>query len=347
MTGTGQTALSRLLGLNGPAGTDLRRANRIKGWEILFWTLPLVGWFLFPEDLFLLTQIAIFAIFALSLDMLLGVAGVLTLGHAAFLGLGAYTAGMLPAYLGIGDPLVGLAASTALAAAAGALTSPLILRGDGLSQLMVSIGINAMLFEAANKATSFTGGVDGLSGVFFSPLLGIWDFDLWGRTGYVYAMVLLFLVFLVCRMVLASPYGVSLRAIHQNPARMPALGVGIKGRLTLVWILAAAMAGLAGGLMTQVTQFVSLSTLGLDKSAEVLLMLILGGTGRLYGAIIGATAYMVLHNVLSGLDPEYWQLWIGIIFIGLVLFVQGGILGALDRVLGLIQAKGQTKGGKA
>ncbi|NYZ13679.1 branched-chain amino acid ABC transporter permease [Azospirillum sp. RWY-5-1] len=319
------------------APAALRGAGAWKPAELLFWTLPVIGWFAFPENLPLLTQIAITALFALSLDLVLGVAGMVTLGHAAFFGVGAYAAGMLPAYLGIGDPLLGLVAAAAAAALAGALTSPLMLRGSGLSQLMVSVGINAMLYEAANKATEVTGGVDGLPGVENTPLFGMWSFDLYGRTAYVYAVVVLLLLFWMARRVVRSPFGVSLRGIRLNAARMPALGVPVNRRLAVVWTLAAAYAGVAGALLTQTTQFVSINVLGFDRSAEVLLILILGGAGHLYGALVGAVAYMSIHHLLADIDPEFWQFWIGLIFIVVVLFARDGALGAAARIRDLIR----------
>lgn len=329
--------------ITSPAATidlePLRRSSRPRLLEVAFWLLPIVAWFLFPENLALLTQIAITAVFALSLDLVLGYAGIVTLGHAAFFGIGAYAAGMISARLGIGDPLIGLVFAAAVSALAGAITSPLVLRGTGLTRLMVTIGIGMMLYEAANKATDFTGGVDGLQGIEMSPLLGLWSFDLWGKTAYVYAVVVLFVVFLIARRLVASPFGLSLRAIHMNAARMPALGVSVDARLTAAWIVAAALAGLAGALLTQTTQFVSIDVLGFGRSAEILLILILGGAGRLYGGLVGAIVFVTLHHLLAGIDPEYWQLWIGLVLIGIVLFARNGLMGVVDPFERLLTRK--------
>jgi len=326
-----------------PAATvdlaPLRRAARPRVLEFAFWMLPIAAWFLFPENLALLTQIAITAVFALSLDLVLGYAGIVTLGHAAFFGVGAYAAGMLSAKLGIGDPLLGLVFAAAVSALAGAITSPLVLRGTGLTRLMVTIGIGMMLFEAANKANDFTGGVDGLQGIEMTPLLGLWSFDLWGKTAYVYAVAVLFVVFLVARHLVGSPFGLSLRAIHMNAARMPALGVSVDARLTAAWIVAAAIAGIAGALLTQTTQFVSIDVLGFGRSAEILLILILGGAGRLYGALVGAIVFVTLHHLLADVDPEYWQLWIGLVLIGIVLFARNGLMGVVDPFERLLARK--------
>lgn len=320
----------------------MRRASRPRLLEVAFWLLPIAAWFLFPENLALLTQIAITAVFALSLDLVLGYAGIVTLGHAAFFGIGAYAAGMMSARLGIGDPLAGLVFAAGVSALAGAITSPLVLRGTGLTRLMVTIGIAMMLFEAANKANDFTGGVDGLQGIEMTPILGLWSFDLWGKTAYVYAVVVLFAVFLISRRLVSSPFGLSLRAIHMNAARMPALGVSVDARLAAAWIVAAAFAGIAGALLTQTTQFVSIDVLGFGRSAEILLILIVGGAGRLYGALVGAIVFVTLHHLLAGIDPEYWQLWIGLVLIGIVLFARNGLMGVVDPFERLLARK-ETK----
>ncbi|MDC7784090.1 branched-chain amino acid ABC transporter permease [Rhodoplanes sp. TEM] len=317
----------------------LRRASRPRWPELAVWLLPVAAWFLFPEDLALLTQIAIMAIFALSLDLVLGYAGIVTLGHAAFFGVGAYAAGLLAAKLGIGDPLLGLLFAAAVAALAGLVTAPTVLRGTGLTRLMVTIGIGMMLFEAANKATDLTGGVDGLQGIEMTPILGLWSFDLWGKTAYVYAVVVLLVLFLVARRIVHSPFGLSLRALHMNPARMPALGVSVDARLAAAWVLGATYAGIAGALLTQTTQFVSIDVLGFERSAEILLILVLGGAGRLYGALIGTIVFVTLHHVLAGIDPEYWQMWIGLVLIGIVLFARNGIMGAIDPFERLLARK--------
>ncbi len=308
----------------------LRRASRPRPIEAAFWLTPIAAWFLFPENLALLTQMAITAIFALSLDLVLGYAGIVTLGHAAFFGIGAYAAGMVSVYFGIRDPLLGLLFAGAVTALAGAITAPLVLRGTGLTRLMVTIGIGMMLFEAANKASDLTGGVDGLQGIEMAPIFGLWSFDLWGKTAYVYSVGVLFVLFLVARRLVHSPFGLSLRATHMNAGRMPALGVSVDARLTAAWIVAAAFAGAAGALLTQTTQFVSIDVLGFGRSAEILLILIVGGAGRLYGALIGTVVFVGLHHLLAGIDPEYWQLWIGLVLIGIVLFARNGIMGVVD-----------------
>jgi len=317
-----------------PAALDLSPMRRAAAWrapEVIFWLIPLIAYFLFPKSLSLLSQIAITALFALSIDLILGYAGIVSLGHAAFFGLGAYAAGLLAKY-GYGDPLLGLAFGAAVATAVGFLTSFLVLRGTDLTRLMVTLGVAMMLFEAANKATAFTGGVDGLQGVEMTKLFGVFGFDLYGKTAYWYSVAVLFILFWVARRIVHSPFGTSLRGIKQNVARMPAIGAPVHGRLVAVYTLGAAYAGVAGALLTQTTQFVSLDVLAFTRSAEIMLMLVLGGTGCLYGALIGTIVFMTAHHFLSDLNPQYWQFWLGAALVLIVLFARDGIMGIAQRV---------------
>ena len=309
----------------------LRRASRWRAPEVVFWLLPVLAFFAFPQSRLLLSQIAIVALFALSLDLILGYAGIISLGHAAFFGIGAYTAGLLAAH-GIGDPLLGLVAALAVSALAGYATSFLVLRGTDLTRLMVTIGVGLMLYEAANKATAYTGGVDGLQGIVVGPLLGRFPFDLYGSTAYLYALVVLFGLFWIARRLVHSPFGMSLRGIKQNAARMPALGTPVHRRLIAVYVIGAAYAGAAGALLTQTTQFVSIDVFSFSRSAEVMLILVLGGTGGLYGALLGTIVFVVAHDRLSDVNPQYWQFWLGLLLIVVVLFARDGILGALRRI---------------
>ena len=306
----------------------LRRAARWAAPEYAFWMLPIAAWFLFPEDLALLSQIAIAGLFALSLDLILGYAGIVSLGHAAFLGIGGYAAGLLAKH-GIGDPLLGLLAAAAISGLAGFLTSFLVLRGADLTRLMVTMAVASIVFVAANKLTWITGGLDGLQGIEMRPVLGLFAFDLYGRTGYVYSVSVLFLLFWLARRIVHSPFGLSLQGVRQNASRMPAIGAPVNARLIAIYTVAAAYAGIAGALLTQSTQFISIDQLSFSRSAEVLLMLVLGGTGSLYGALLGAIAFMTAHQLLSDINPQYWQFWIGILLIAVVLFARGGIMGAL------------------
>ncbi len=309
----------------------LRRASRWQPAEYAFWLLPVLAFFVFSDSRLFLSQIATIALFALSLDLILGYAGIISLGHAAFFGIGAYAAGLLSTN-GLGDPLLGLAVAFVLSAVAGYATSFLVLRGSDLTRLMVTLGVSLMLFEAANKLTEYTGGVDGLQGVEVKPLLGVFPFDLYGNTAAIYCFVVLFLMFLAARRLVNSPFGLSLRGIRQNVGRMPALGTPVHRRLIAIYTIGAAYAGVAGALLAQTTQFVSIDVFSFSRSAELLLMLVLGGTGRLYGALVGTAVFMVAHYFLSNVNPQYWQFWLGLLLVLIVLFAREGIVGGIARL---------------
>lgn len=306
----------------------LRDAARWKPAEYAFWLLPVAAYFAFPDDLSLLSQIVITALFAVSLDLILGYAGIVSLGHAAFFGIGAYAAGMLAQH-GWGEPVLGLLVAGVVAALVGFLTSFLVLRGADLTRLMVTLGVSLMLFEAANKLTSITGGMDGLQGIEMKSVLGLFSFDLYGKTAYIYCVAVLFVMFWLARRIVHSPFGLSLRGIRQNVFRMPALGAPVNARLVGVYTLGAAYAGVAGALLAQTTQFVSIDVLSFNRSAELMLIVVLGGTGSLYGALLGTIVFMTAHHLLSGINPQYWQFWLGILLIFVVLFARDGIMGAL------------------
>jgi branched-chain amino acid transport system permease protein len=305
--------------------------DRWRPLEIVFWLLPVIAYFLFPDYLVLATQILIVGLFAMTLDLILGYAGIVSLGHAAFFGVGAYTAGLLAVH-GWGEPFTGLVLAAGVAGIVGFLVSFLVVRGQDLTRLMVTLGIGLMLYEAANKAAFVTGGVDGLSGVAMWKVFGLFDFDLNGRTAFWYALVVVFVLFLLARRIVNSPFGLSLRGIREGPRRMPAIGSPVPRRLIAIFTVSAAMAGVAGALLAQTTQFVGLDSLGFPRSAELLIILVLGGVGRLYGAMIGAAVFMIAKDYLSGLNPVYWQFWIGMLLIVVVLFGRGGIMGRAEAL---------------
>lgn len=325
-TPTASVAIARA-----PAVVSTLPDGRWKPLEIAVWLVPVLAFFVFPSYRVLGSQILIAGLFAVSLDLILGYAGIVSLGHAAFFGVGAYTAGLLAVH-GWHEPISGLAAAAITAAGVGYLASFLVVRGSDLTRLMVTLGIGLMLWEAANKAAFVTGGVDGLGGVTISSIFGVWRFDIGGRTAYVYALVVVFVVFVMLRRIVYSPFGLSLRGIREGGKRMPAIGAPVARRLRTIFTIAAAVAGVAGGLIAQTTQFVGIDTLGFPRSAELLIMLVLGGTGRLYGGLVGAAVFMIAQDYLSGIDPVYWQFWIGFFLVVVVLFAHGGILGGLDTL---------------
>ena len=299
--------------------------------EIAFWLATPLPFLLAPSHLQLASQIAITALFALSLDLILGYAGIVSLGHAAFFGLGAYAAGLL-AKAGWGEPLSGLVLASAVAGLVGYATSFIIARVRHLALIMITLGLGVLLHEAANSAHWLTGGADGLQGVRVWPLLGRFRFDLYGYTAYAYSLGVLFAVFLVTRRLIHSPFGLSLRGIRENPVRMPALGAPSRSHIRTAYTMAAVVAGLAGALLAQTTETVSLGTLEFQRSAELLVILVLGGAGRLYGGLVGAVIFMTARDQFSGINPQYWYFWIGALLVLVVMFLPDGILGGLTQL---------------
>jgi branched-chain amino acid transport system permease protein len=285
-----------------------------------------------PTYLILGSQIAIAALFALSLDLIVGYAGLVSLGHAAFFGFGAYTAGLI-AKAGWGEPITGLLAAAFAAMVLGYLTSFIIVRISHFALIMVTLGLCLLLYEVANKAHWLTGGDDGLQGVRMWPLLGMFRFDLYGRTAFAYSLVVLFGSFLILRRLINSPFGLSLRGIRENARRMPAIGSPSSNRIRTVYIISGTFAGIAGGLLAQTTEFVALDALSFQRSAEILVMLVLGGAGRLYGGLVGALIFMVARDQLADMNPQYWYFWLGLLLIAVIIFLPNGILGGCAHLL--------------
>ena len=315
-------------------GDSLRKRARWRIPEIVFWVIAIGAVLAPPGKHLLLNDIAILALFALSLDLILGYAGIVSLGHAAFFGLGAYAAGLFCKHLAP-DPLLGLAFAMAAAALLGLITSLLVLRGSDLTRLMVTLGVALVLHEIANALRDWTGGADGLQGMQVGKLLGRFEFDLYGRTSYAYSLTVLLVLFVVARLVVHSPFGLSLMAIRRNTLRAAALGVPVNGRLIAIYTLAAAYAGAAGALLAQTKAYVSLETLEFARSADVLLVLIIGGAGWLYGGIAGAIVFASLQDKLSSMAPQFWMFWLGLFLVVLALVgrerLSAGVRGLLLR----------------
>jgi branched-chain amino acid transport system permease protein len=301
----------------------LEQQARWRTIEIVFWLCTLLPFLVTPNYLQLASQIAVTALFALSLDLILGYAGIVSLGHAAFFGFGAYAAGLISKH-GWGEPLTGLLLSGLAAGLLGYAMSFIIARFRHLALIMITLGFGLLLLELANSAHWITGGADGLQGVKMWPLLGMFKFDLWGVTAYWYSLIALFVLFLVSRRLINSPFGLSLRGIRENSVRMRAIGAESRPHLRTIYTISAAMAGMAGAILTQTTETVSF---------DVLVMLILGGAGRLYGGLIGAIIFMIARDWFSGVNPQYWYLPIGVLLIAVVLFLPNGILGGISQIV--------------
>jgi len=297
----------------------LKRRARWSPLEIAFWIFAFASIWLFPGKYLILKDTAILALFALSLDLILGYAGILSLGQAAFFGFAGYFAGLVAKFGLINEPVIALICAGLVAAALGFVTSFLVLRGSDLTRLMVTLGVSLMLGEVANRYSDLTGGADGLQGVDIAPIFGLFRFDLYGHNGYVYCLIVLFVCFVIARRIVYSPFGLSLRALKGNSLRAAAVGIPVNWRLVSIYTLSAGIAGIAGALLTQTTAFCSLDVFSLERSADLLLVLIIGGTGYLYGGLIGAVIYKLLQDWIADLTPQYWQFWIGLVLVVIVL----------------------------
>jgi branched-chain amino acid transport system permease protein len=304
-------------------------SSRLRIFESTPWLLALAVYFLAPSYLPLGAYVMIMILFVLSLDLIVGYGGIVTLGHSAYFGFGAYTAGILAVRVH-GDPLLGLATGALAAGLLGLATGAVILSTHGLTLLMLTLAITSIVLEVASSASWLTGGTDGLHSVPVQPVLGLFKFDLFGNTAYLYCMAVLAACWWLVRTVIHSPFGAALVGSRENDARMHAIGAPVYARRLQAYALSCSLAGAAGALLTHTTQFVGTSVLGFELSGEALVMLVLGGVGRLYGAFIGPAVYIVARDYLARQTPEYWYLGIGVLLVVIVLFARGGILGLFD-----------------
>jgi len=302
---------------------------RWKVWEVLFWA-ALAGCYFFPDiDRMLMSRVFIWGLFAMSLDVLLGYRGIPSLGHAVFFGIGAYVAGYCGKF-GWTEPISALIFAMFMAGVFGFVTGKLVQRVTGVGLLMVTLGLNLILFDFVLRSTELTGGDDGLPGVVIAPVLNMFRFDIWGRTAFWYTLVVSFVLFFGTRMLLKSPFGLALIGARENPRRMLTLGAPVEGDVSRAFMVAAALAGAAGALLTQTTQNVAPPTLSFQRSADVLVILIIGGAGRLYGGFIGAIVFILLQDYVSAMSPVYWYFWIGLLLVLIVSFFRKGLLASVD-----------------
>lgn len=302
-----------------------RAGSRWSRWETAFWLCWVVAFFIPGINLTLITQVLVWGLFALSLDLVLGYRGIPSLGHAAFFGIGAYTAGYLGKY-GWTEPITGLLMAGLIAGLVG-LAAGRIVRGlHGIALLMVTLGLNLLLYDFVHRTTELTGGDDGLQGIVIAPVLGLFRFDMMGNTAYFYVLVVAFVVFLAVRALVHSAWGLALLGERDNPRRMAMLGAPVEGDLTWAFGISAAVAGIAGALLTQTTQFVSPEVMSFQRSADVLTVLVIGGTAVLYGGFVGALVFLVLRDALAAMNPIYWYFWIGLLLVLIMAFFRSGIL---------------------
>jgi branched-chain amino acid transport system permease protein len=219
----------------------------------------------------------------------------------------------------INEPVIALVAAGLVAMVLGFVTSFLVIRGVDLTRLMVTLGIALLLEALAERFSNITGGTDGLQGIEMAPILGYFAFDMFGKTGFFYSLIVLFLLFLLARRIVNSPFGLSLRAIKNNPLRAAAVGVPVNRRLIAIYTIAAFYAGIAGALFTQTTALASLDVFSFERSADLMLVLVIGGTGYLYGGLIGAVVFKMLQELFQTITPQYWMFWIGLVLVVIVL----------------------------
>ena len=314
--------------------------HRLRWWEPIPWILGIGFFYMFPRHLGFGNEMLVMVLFALSLDLVLGYAGIVTLGHAAFFGVGAYTVGML-AHHGIWtEPISGLLIAAAVAAIFGLASGLVLLRTTGLTLLMLTLCFMLLLEEAANLGQKWTGGYDGLDTVPIDPIFGRFEFNpLIPSVQYIYILCVLFVGFLIVRTIVYSPFGESLTGIRENTLRMHAVGAPVRKRLVICYGISAAIAGVAGAIWAQSNAYVNMSTLSLDRAATVLIILVLGGYGRLYGAFVGAVAYMVLSHYLAKIYPTAWQLGLGLMLVIIALGARNGILGVADPIAAKFRRK--------
>jgi len=292
----------------------LHRRARLRPWEPLLWLAPFLVVAAFPGTSFLINQMAIMAVFAISLDLVLGYTGIMSLGHAAFFGMGAFAAGLFAKFV-MPEPIVGLLFAMGVGGLTAFLCSFTILRGSELTVVMVTLGVSLILLEIGNYMTWLTGGADGLQGIMMGPVLGVFPFTFDGVTAAYYSLAILLVFLFICRRIVGSPFGNSLRAIRDNRLRAAAIGIDTHRRIVMGYTLAGAVAAAAGAVQTHSMSFVSLEAFSFEKSADVLLMVVIGGTGWLYGGVMGAVVFSGLHHVLSDLTPQYWTFWVGLFLV--------------------------------
>ncbi|OAP40153.1 branched-chain amino acid ABC transporter permease [Sinorhizobium glycinis] len=314
--------------LAGAQGKGRKRGRDLAGLAVIL-GLAVLGYLLFPNNLALLTRMTAIALLVLSLDLVTGYCGVATLGHAALFGSGAYASGIAAVHFGITDPLLMLACGILGGAVAGLVCGIVILRAHGLPQLVLSIALIHLFHEFANKASAWTGGSDGLAGIAPDPLLGYFEFDLWGRTAYVLGIILLAVVFALLRLIVRSPFGMLCRGVKEDPIRIRAMGASPKLALMKMYVISGAVAGAGGTLNAISTQVVGLDSLSFTLSAESLVMLVLGGTGSLFGALTGTIVFMFFEDIVSAANPFHWLTMVGALLIAVVLFAPKGLYGTV------------------
>src|SRR5580704_3828351 len=274
-------------------------------------------------------RIMIFAIAAIGLDLLVGYGALISFGHAAFMGLGAYAVGILAAH-GVNEAAIVLPVALVSASLFAFLMGVISLRTRGVYFIMITLAFGQMAFFTASSLAPY-GGDDGLTIRARDAILG---FPLLGnpRAFYYLAFACLLATYLVCRALVASRFGRVFRGARQNPARMASIGFDIYRFQLVAYVASGALGGLAGFLLANLTDFVSPAYMSWQRSGDLLIMVIFGGMGRLYGAIIGAMAYLALEELLSDYT-EHWKVVLGPLLVIVAMFARGGLMGVAEKLM--------------
>jgi branched-chain amino acid transport system permease protein len=286
--------------------------------------LGAIGYLLFPEDLAFLTRSISIALLVLSLDLVTGYCGVATLGQAALFGISAYAAGNA-CIAGITDPIALLFVGIITGTVIGLVSGALVTRFRGLPQLVISIAIGQLVGALSNKLSFLTGGSDGLSGIVPSPVLGRFAFDMYSRTAYLFSAVVLGVVFAILIRFVRSPFGLLCRGIKDDDLRAQMIGAAVYPRLVIMYGVSGAVAGVGGALTAITTGVVGLDGVGFERSAEALVMLVLGGAGSLWGALTGAVLFQIFEHIVSATNPFHWMTMVGLLLILIVVFAPRGL----------------------
>jgi branched-chain amino acid transport system permease protein len=313
-----------------PGSTALRR-YKFRVADVVWLALSAAGFVAFPNHHMFGSIIFVAVIFAISMDIVVGFPGIISLGQALYFGVGAYAAGLI-ATVGWTEPLTGAAFSAAVSAALALCLGPLILRLRELPLIMVTIAVAQLAYEAAHQMSWLTGGDDGLYGFQVGKLFGVFGWSLTGDTAFLYALGWATVSFFVARVATSSPFGVCLQGIRENADRMMLLGAPVLLRRVQAYALGAAIAGLGGAVLAQSQSLVSLYVLSLDQTIDGLVLLALGGVGGVYGAIIGAPVYLIVKYLSQLANPNFWLFAIGFLLIAVVLSGSNGLIGILEKL---------------
>jgi branched-chain amino acid transport system permease protein len=292
-----------------------------------------LGYYLFPDDLAFLTRLIGITFLVLSLDLVTGYCGIATLGHAAQFGVAAYAVG-IACVRGITDPIALLFVGIVAGALMGLISGALIARFRALPQLVLSIAVGQLVAALANKLQWLTGGSDGLSGIEPSKIFGMFGFDMYSRTAYLFSVAVLVVVFVVVQRLVHSPFGLMCRGIKDDDLRAKMIGVAIYPRLVLMYGISGAVAGVGGALTAMSTGVVGLDSVSFERSAEVLVMLVLGGAGHLWGALAGAVIFQIFEHIVSAANPFHWMTLVGLLLILIVCFAPQGLIAPMVALLG-------------